>query len=102
MTPQKLSELTATCWQWIFRDPIQKKLSNEPALSLLSKDRIDRFIRFIFTFIILVLLMIPIYMFSYIKAEHDTVVLIFTSIFALCVSLFTDAKRHEIFAATAA
>ena len=46
--------------------------------------------------------MAPVYLFDYINAEKDVVVLGFTLAFGLFLALLTTARRHEIFAAMAA
>lgn len=76
-----------------------------------TRDRIDRFVIAIIVFMILTLLIVPIYLLYHLtkgagsSRSHATcigVLLIFTLSFSACLSLFTRAKRHEILAAAAA
>lgn len=56
------------------------------------------------TIVCTVLLMVPVFVLFVIPQTgllKDVVVLLFTFVFAIFVTLFTKAKRHEVFAATA-
>jgi len=71
----------------------------------MDKGRIDTFIRVAVTVIVTILLVVPIFVLSYIQVagwKPDLVVLAFTLIFALSLAAFTKARRHELFGATAA
>ncbi|CAI6331467.1 unnamed protein product [Periconia digitata] len=82
------------------RDSTANKL-----VRLYSKDKIDIFSRLIITFLAVVLLMAPVVaLFGLNKNGHIKILIIFlfTMAFSVALSLFTKAKRHEVFAATAA
>jgi hypothetical protein len=77
-----------------------------------SHRRIERFVVAIITFVVLLLLVIPIYLlyrttstFMDTSGENTIcvgILLISTLLFSTIISIFTRAKRHEIFAASAA
>ncbi|MCJ1382307.1 hypothetical protein MMC17_005420 [Xylographa soralifera] len=87
----------------------QKTTSKD--LHYFSHEKISIFVTFIITFIVLTLLIIPIWILYYLTVTLHTsttdticiaVLLISTLIFSVCLLLFTAAKRHEILAAAAA
>jgi len=99
--------------QWIFRSHETRRKSGRPdsAEVFFTRDRIETFVVLIITFMILTLLIVPIYLLyqftrkaqsTHITAMCIGILLIFTLFFSLCISLFTRAKRHEILAAAAA
>ena len=76
-----------------------------------TRSRIDRLVVGIITFVILILLVVPIYVLYHIVNGVEThnayavcigVLLVFTLAFSAVLSLFTRARRHEILAAAAA
>ncbi|PVI02227.1 hypothetical protein DM02DRAFT_310545 [Periconia macrospinosa] len=82
-----------------------RKSTANKLVRLYSKDRIDLFSRLIITFLAVVLLMAPVVaLFGLNKNGHIKILVIFlfTMAFSVALSLFTKAKRHEVFAATAA
>jgi hypothetical protein len=91
----------------LFQNKIQAlKVSNKLGIYLYSKPRFDRLVSSIFTLIIVGLIMVPIFVLYRIRKQsgyvQNGVALGFTTFFALLCSTGTTAKRHEIFAATAA
>ena len=82
-------------------------------MQLVSPDRLDVFIRVVITIIASVLLLIPIYVLFKLQPSHRSeverqsnyqilTVFVFTLLFSASTSIFTQAKRQEVFAATAA
>jgi hypothetical protein len=95
-------------WQYCFRSRTQHRKLNggKLDLELFDKGRFDAFVAFIYTMILVCLIMGPV-MILYRIREMDgyrqiLVALAFASIFAGLCSSATSAKRHEVFAATAA
>lgn len=91
--------------QTMFRDPAQRRSTKDPYVRLYSKLRIDRFARLITAVLAVALLMAPVvvlFMHDESGAVKIAVILVFTLFFAAALSIFTKAKRHEVFAATAA
>lgn len=74
-------------------------------MRLYSKKRIDIFSRLIITVLAVALLMAPVIaLFGSKESGHIKILIIFlfTMAFSVALSLCTKAKRHEVFAATAA
>ncbi|MCJ1378890.1 hypothetical protein MMC17_001989 [Xylographa soralifera] len=91
--------------QFFFRSKAQKKRTEDEFLVYYDKSRLDFFIRLVMTIFSALLLMIPVFVLYVIQQStgfaKDVVVLVFTLVFAIFLALFTKAKRHELFAATA-
>ena len=82
-----------------------------PDIHYFTKERVNRFVTLIISFIILVLLVLPIYaLYKSSNGPEDVVsntkcigiLLVATLVFSTVLSLFTKAKRHEILGASAA
>lgn len=91
--------------QAMFSDAAQRISTSDKHVKLYSKLRIDTFARILITIMAVALLMAPVVvLFS--NEESGTVkivvILAFTLGFSAALSVFTKAKRHEVFAATAA
>ena len=102
--------------------PIQKIFSNkelrirsanEPYLYLVSPHRIDILLRTFLTIFASILLLIPVLILVKLQPHDQSelerqgnyqllTVFIFTLVFSFCCSIFTKAKRQEVFSATAA
>ncbi|OJD34952.1 uncharacterized protein BKCO1_1900063 [Diplodia corticola] len=89
----------------VFSDPAQRRSTRDEKVHLYSKMRIDYFARILIALLAVGLLMAPVVVLFF----HDdsgglkiAVILLFTLFFAGALSVFTKAKRHEVFAATAA
>lgn len=76
-----------------------------------SSHRVELFVGLIMTFIVFVLLVLPVVamykLTSFGQGSHGTfdaigVLVIFTLLFCAAMSMLTKAKRHELFAASAA
>ena len=89
----------------------QKEKSNDDSIRYFSKERVNCFVTTILTIVILVLLVLPIYGLYRLSDNSNTltsnaicigVLLVFTLVFSVVLSLFTKARRHEILGASAA
>ncbi|EXJ87401.1 hypothetical protein A1O3_04361 [Capronia epimyces CBS 606.96] len=95
--------------RYCFRSSTQRrKLNGESTLhlELIDKERFDAFVAFVFTMILVCLIMGPVMILYRIRHmdgyRQMLVALAFASLFAGLCSSATSAKRHEVFAATAA
>jgi len=100
-----LSLIPCRLTRWLFISKRNRASTEDHLVRLYSKQRIDTFVRLIVTLLAVGLLMAPVaVLFS--GRESGTmsivVILIFTLFFSAALSIFTKAKRHEVFAATAA
>ena len=104
-------ELTAL--QAVFRDREQKIISGAEDITLLSPRRIDVLLRIVLTILAAALLLIPVLILfknqptspSEIQQKGKIQILtvfLFTLAFSASCSIFTKAKRQEVFTATAA
>ncbi|KAK8253766.1 hypothetical protein IWZ00DRAFT_502061 [Phyllosticta capitalensis] len=88
-----------------FSDPAQRRSTSAKETRLYSKHRIDTFARILITIVAVALLMAPVVV-LFMQDESGTVkilvILAFTLVFSAALSVFTKARRHEVFAATAA
>ncbi|KAL8904970.1 MAG: hypothetical protein Q9207_002923 [Kuettlingeria erythrocarpa] len=85
--------------------PSQRKLTDDEYVQFYSKSRVDYLVRTILTVITVILLMAPtaiLFLVPERRAIRFMVVLVFTLLFSVVVTIFTKAKRHEMFGATAA
>lgn len=99
------STLNLTLLQLLFIEPRERASTEDHLVRLWSKSRIDTFVRLVITFLAVALLMAPVVvLFSAQKSGpfKIAIILIFTLFFSAALSVFTKAKRHEVFAATAA
>ena len=91
---------------WLFQTKEQRYMSgNEPSLIMLSPRRFNLFISIIITTLSSLLLLAPVallYNFPDWGGWQILLIFAFTLIFATVCAAVTRAKRHEIFAATAA
>ncbi|KAL9604370.1 MAG: hypothetical protein Q9219_000558 [cf. Caloplaca sp. 3 TL-2023] len=83
----------------------ERKKTDDEYVQLYSKKRVDLLVRLILTGVTVVLLMAPTAV-LFLVPEHAVVklivIVVFTLLFSAALGLFTKAKRHEMFAATAA
>ncbi|TKA66353.1 hypothetical protein B0A49_08795 [Cryomyces minteri] len=89
----------------LFSSPAQRASTDDDLVHLYSKERIDILVRLIITIFAVALLMAPVVVLLSAKESGTikiVVVLLFTLFFSAALSVFTKAKRHEVFAATAA
>ncbi|KAF2257626.1 hypothetical protein CC78DRAFT_600228 [Lojkania enalia] len=79
--------------------------TKDKLVRLYSKRRIDIFSRLVITILAVILLMAPVI--ALFSAQESggikiMIIFLFTMAFSVALSIFTKAKRHEVFAATAA
>ena len=82
-----------------------RKSTTDELVRLYSKRRVDVFSRLIITVLAVALLMAPVIALFSAKETGGIkimIIFLFTMAFSVALSLFTRAKRHEVFAATAA
>lgn len=85
-------------------------LTSDPNTHYYSRERRNRLVRLIIAFLIILLLITPIFVLYEIVREPSqqmhlvsiVVLMLFTVVFAGVLATFTRAKRHEVFAATSA
>ena len=85
--------------------PDDKAKTNDPHVHYYSAQRLGILIKVLVAVASTTLLLIPIYLFLICKFSSRlmaSITLIFALIFATAVSVFTSARRQEVFAATAA
>ncbi|KAF2752007.1 hypothetical protein M011DRAFT_463492 [Sporormia fimetaria CBS 119925] len=123
---QKLFRLRSPPLQRYFRTPELRAKTTNQFISLYSSSRIDLLVNIMITFVIFVLLVIPVVAMYLLTSEmqegqqegngngksgsvssRDTfnavgVLIVFTLLFSAAMSLVTKAARHELFAASAA
>lgn len=87
-----------------------REKTDDPDLHYYSKSRKDCFVTSILCLVLLCLLVLPVFLlyrltiYNSIDATYTLsigVLLVFTLVFSAVLSLFTQAKRHEIFGAAA-
>lgn len=89
----------------LFSGPEEVAKSNDAYVHLYSKYRIDTLVRLILTTITVLLLVVPtavLYKVSGHSALKIALIVFFTLLFSIALGVLTKAKRHEMFAATAA
>ncbi|MCJ1267159.1 hypothetical protein MMC22_007044 [Lobaria immixta] len=89
----------------LLTSPEQLKKSDDAYVHLYSKYRVDVIVRLTLTIITVLLLMAPtaaLYLVHGHAKLKIVLIVIFTLLFSLALGVFTKAKRHEMFAATAA
>jgi hypothetical protein len=99
-----------TIYQWVFCTSDQKRKTSDEKVYYFSPSRVSRLVNLVLTGVIFLLLVAPVvsmYRLSTIKTNEAMfaaigVLMIFTLLFAAAMSLLTKARRHELFAASAA
>ena len=96
--------------QWMFcTDDLLRKTSDKK-LYYFSPNRVSKLVNLMITTVILALLAAPVLSMYHLSSQKTSktvfeaigVLMIFTMLFAAAMSLLTKAKRHELFAASAA
>ncbi|KAI4132139.1 MAG: hypothetical protein LQ338_000893 [Usnochroma carphineum] len=89
----------------ILSSAAERKKSDDKYVQLYSPERVDILVRLILTIVTVALLMAPTAV-LFLVPEHAVVklvvIVVFTLLFSAALGVFTKAKRHEMFAATAA
>ena len=99
--------------QTLFRTHEQKIKTGDEALHLVSADRLDNVLRAVITVLAAVLLLVPVFVLFKLqpinKSEIERkstyqilTIFFFTLLFSASCSIFTQAKKQEVFTATAA
>ncbi|KAM3066685.1 hypothetical protein ACMFMG_002395 [Clarireedia jacksonii] len=110
MTEKFLQTFHCAFLQSIFCTPADRQKTTDPNLHYYSKPRKDVFVTSLLVLILLLLLILPVFILYRLTAHHNLditytvsigVLLVFTLIFSAVLSLFTQARRHEIFGAAA-
>ncbi|MCJ1257164.1 hypothetical protein MMC24_004989 [Lignoscripta atroalba] len=103
-----LKKVSRRATTYLFRTKIQRTVSGTEHVGLLSRDRFNGVIYSIMAVLSTALLLLPVLILSKIRThDHDQeymilVIFLFTLTFSACCAIFTMAKKHEVFAATAA
>ncbi|MCJ1365072.1 hypothetical protein MMC16_004192 [Acarospora aff. strigata] len=91
--------------RFLFTSETERRKTDDAYVHLYSKKRLDTLVRLVITLLAVALLMAPVVVLFSVE-EHGGikigVILLFTFFFSAALSVFTKAKRHEVFAATAA
>jgi hypothetical protein len=97
------------CWptKFLFSSPSQRNKTSNPYIHYYDKTRISALVRLAITVTAAVILIIPVFVLfgaaeSAAGVTKVWIIFLFTLAFAAALALSTQAKRHEIFAATAA
>jgi ABC-type transport system involved in cytochrome bd biosynthesis fused ATPase/permease subunit len=96
--------------QRIFATKELRDKTNDKCIYYYSQSRIEKLVGLIITLIIFILLVLPVvamYRLTSIGDRNSTfdavgILVVFTLLFSAAMSLLTKAKRHELFAASAA
>lgn len=99
--------------QKLFQTHEQEIKTGDEALHLVSLDRLDNVLRAIVTMVAAILLLVPVYVLFKLQPTSMSdverrgiyqilTIFIFTLLFSASCSIFTQAKKQEVFAATAA
>ncbi|ESZ92783.1 hypothetical protein SBOR_6840 [Sclerotinia borealis F-4128] len=105
-----LDTMTEKFLQSLFCTSADRAKTDDPNLHYFSKSRKDTFITTLLVLVLLILLILPVFLLYRLTEHHNInltytvsigVLLVFTLVFSAVLSLFTQAKRHEIFGAAA-
>ncbi|KAI9814189.1 MAG: hypothetical protein M1827_003355 [Pycnora praestabilis] len=104
-----LQKLNCRIIRYMFCTPELRRKTEDKHIYYYSSERVNALVGLIITFIILVLLVLPVaalYRLSSFDTQHTTiaaigVLMVFTLLFSAIMSCLTKARRHEIFAASA-
>ncbi|KAF2815129.1 uncharacterized protein BDZ99DRAFT_378427 [Mytilinidion resinicola] len=94
---------------WLRTPELQEKTKNK-YINFYSSSRVDKFVGILITFVIFVLLVLPIMAMYRLTTPSSPrsvvdavgVLIVFTLLFSAAMSMLTKAARHELFAASAA
>lgn len=100
-----LSKADCKFTRFLFTSADQRRKTSDRYVKYYSKERIDVLVRIVICLIAVALLVVPVVLLFTCQESNAlkvVVLLAFTLFFCICISVFTQAKRHEVFAATAA
>ncbi|UPX20962.1 uncharacterized protein EKO05_0011169 [Ascochyta rabiei] len=94
----------------LFTTPELRAKTKDPKMRYYSPERIERLVGILITLIIFILLVLPVvamYKLTSVGNRNSTIdavglLVVFTLLFSAAMSMLTKAKRHELFAASAA
>ncbi|KAJ9648280.1 hypothetical protein H2199_001133 [Coniosporium tulheliwenetii] len=103
---EKLLQKSGRDWlKRLFSTPEQRQKTQDSAIDLYSKARINYLVQAIVALVTIILLMTPICLLFYLDFNREVkvvVVLLFVSLFPATITILARPKNHEVFAATAA
>jgi hypothetical protein len=107
---RKRDKASDVLWQRIFATPELRAKTNDKCIYYYSPSRIEKLVGLLITLVVFILLVLPVvamYKLTCIGDRNSTfdavgVLVVFTLLFSAAMSLLTKAKRHELFAASAA
>jgi hypothetical protein len=105
MIEDVLSKIPCKLTRLLFTTADQRRKSDDKYTNYHSKTRINLMVRVIICFLAVLVLVAPVVLLFLVHESYAAKVLVllsFTIFFCICISVFTKAKRHEVFAATAA
>ena len=91
--------------QYIFSSAEQRRLSTDGSTRYYSRARIGVLVRLVICLLVVALLMVPVVILLTLQTTTPlkiTVVVVSSMLFTSAMSIFTRARKHELFAATAA
>lgn len=100
-----IADIFTEAIQKIFSGPEELAKSDDAYVHLYSRYRIDILVRMILTIITVVLLVVPTTILYEVSGQAGLrigLIMLFTLLFSMALGVLTKAKRHEMFAATAA
>ncbi|KAI4146277.1 MAG: hypothetical protein L6R39_003517 [Caloplaca ligustica] len=108
-----MNAISRSMTTFLFRDRHLKKKTGNVDVALLSPRRLEIFVRTVFTILTAVLFLLPVLALLRLQPTHAdearhaaylqlAVVFVFTLLFSASCSIFTKAKRQEVFTATGA
>jgi hypothetical protein len=107
---QRDMNIVLTTNQWLFTTPELRDKTKDKHIYYFSPSRVEKLVGLIITLIIFILLVLPVvamYKLTSVGDRNSTfdaigILVVFTMLFCAAMSLLTKAKRHELFAASAA
>ncbi|KAL8807456.1 MAG: hypothetical protein Q9223_001242 [Gallowayella weberi] len=107
------NRISRTVTQFVFRTKEQKIVSGQEDISLFDPHRLDIFLRFVLTILAAVILLVPVLILFKLQPRKASdvprsskfqilTIFLFTLVFSASCSVFTKARRQEVFTATAA
>ncbi|KAL9129784.1 MAG: hypothetical protein Q9217_001860 [Psora testacea] len=108
-----MNNISRRMTRWFFTTSEQRTQAGKEVIQLTSPVRRDNFLRVILTTLALILLLVPVFILFKLQPSHASevkkksnyqilTVFLFTLFFSASCSIFTRARRQEVFSATAA
>ncbi|KAL8912001.1 MAG: hypothetical protein Q9171_002914 [Xanthocarpia ochracea] len=101
-----LNRLSRKARQFVFRTKEQKIVTGHEDISLVDPYRLDIFLRVVLAILAAILLLVPVLILCADEVRRKgkyqvLIIFLFTIVFSVLCSLFTKARRQEVFTATA-